>query len=180
MKLYRYSPKKSALLFLAITILVLSMSLAGCGKKAPQESASTCPYTSLTWDATVEDMIALEGEDYETYDSIYKGMTYTYPKEYLGHTGMIKYMYDADGRLCNMSWSYTGETADDLKAVYDGVCQDATTLYGEGETDDGVGNLCKMWVETEETIMANAVITDDTKVMQIAYMRADVSKQNNS
>lgn len=165
----------------AIILFVFPLlMLQGCGKEAPSTTLeSTCAFSSLTWDATTEDMIAEEGDDYETYDSIYKGLTYTYPKDYQGHTGMIKYMYDADGRLCNMSWAYTGTSAEELQEVYQGLCDEIAKEHGDGTTEDGVGNLCRMWVLKNETVMANAVITDDTKVMQIAYMRADVSKQKN-
>lgn len=158
----------------AVMIAVLSFLISGCAAEA---APINCPYTKLSWEATADDMIALEGEAYETYDSIYKGITYTYPKEYLGNTGMIKYMYDDAGRLCNVSWSYTGEDEDEVMAVYKSVVEDMTKLHGESINDDGVGNYCESWVSDGGTVMANAVITNDTKVMQIAYMSADVSRQ---
>ena len=163
-----------------LTALMLLFSLMGCGKTAAvEETTSGCPFSTLTWDATVDDMTLLEGEKYETYDSIYHGLTYTYQKDFLGYTGMVKYMYDADGRLCNMSWAYTGTDAEDVAKVYEDVCADAATRFGEGIADDGVGNRGQTWVTKAETIMVNAVMTNDTNVMQIAFMRADVSKQNN-
>ena len=168
---------RNKLLVLGLTTSVILGSFTACGKDS--SVVSDCPFSSLSWDATVEDMTDLEGQDYETYDSIYQGITYTYPKEYLGQKGMIKYMYDDKEQLCNISWSYTGSAEDEVMGIYSSVCDQAKDKYGEGNTDDGIGNYCQMWVETNETIMANAVITDDTKVMQIAYMRASVSKQDN-
>ena len=50
-------------------------------------------------------------------------------------------------------------------------------LHGESRNEDGVGNYCEIWSSNGGTVMANAVITNDTKVMQIAYMSAEVSKQ---
>ena len=141
-------------------------------------SAETgCPFSDLTWASTTDDMIAAEGDDHESYDSIYKGMTYTYPKTYLENEGIIKYMFDGDGKLCNISWSYAGETADDVLKVYRVVCDDTEKLHGEGTDDNGVGNYCRMWKREEGTIMVNAVITNDSTVMQIAYMSAEVSHQ---
>ena len=154
---------------------VLSFS-TGCGSSSAKMN---CPYTDLSWNASVDDMTASEGANYETYDSIYQGTTYTYDKSYLEHDGMIKYMYDDAGKLCNVSWAYTGSDEDDVMNVYNSICDEMAAAYGEGTVDDGVGNYCHMWVLENETIMANAVITDDTKVMQIAFMSADVSKQNN-
>ena len=152
---------------------VLSFS-TGCGSSSAKMN---CPYTDLSWNASVDDMTASEGANYETYDSIYKGMTYTYPKTYLDKEGIIKYMYDAEGNLCNISWSYAGDTADDVLKVFRAVCDDTEDLHGEGTDDNGVGNYCMVWKREEGTIMVNAVITNDTRVMQVAYMSADVSHQ---
>ena len=158
-------------------ILLASCALlTGCGSKA---ASLNCPYTTLSWEDRVDDMTALEGANYETYDSIYQGTTYTYAKDFLDYGGTIKYMYDEEGTLCNVSWAYTGTSEDDVMDVYNAVCSEMSDRFGEGTVDDGVGNLCEMWVLENETVMANAVITDDTKVMQVAFMSASVSKQNN-
>lgn len=158
-----------------IIALAVSLSIfAGCGSTS---STINCPFTNISWEATTDDMIELEGNEYDTYDSIYKGLTYTYPKEYLGKGGMIKYMYDGNGKLCNVSWSYTGADEEELMGVYNAVVEDMRKLHGESKNDDGVGNYCETWITDDGTIMANAVITNDTKVMQIAYMSAEVSKQ---
>ena len=158
---------------LAIPVISLLL-ICGCGKSA---SKINCPFTDMSWEATPDDMIALEGNEYDTYDSIYKGLTYTYPKDYLGNAGMIKYMYDGSGKLCNVSWSYTGEDEESVMNVYNAVVEEMKKLHGESKNDDGVGNYCEMWVSDGGTVMANAVVTNDAKVMQIAYMSAEVSKQ---
>ena len=164
----------SSYVALSLSFVILLFVLTGCSSGGKDIG---CPFTELSWDASYEDMIGLEGEEYETYDSIYKGLTYTYPKEYLGKPGMIKYMYDADGKLCNVSWAYTGNDAEEVLTVYRAVCDDTVERHGQSTSDDGIGNYCEMWVSEGGTVMANAVITNDTTVMQIAYMSADVSKQ---
>ena len=40
--------------------------LAGCGSKTAKIN---CPFTDLSWEATTDEMIALEGNEYDTYDS---------------------------------------------------------------------------------------------------------------
>lgn len=162
---------KIILILLAFTV----MTISGCSRG---KASINCPFTELTWDCTTDDMMTAEGMEYDTYDSIYNGTTYTYEKEYLGNTGMVKYMYDDKGSLCNVSWSYTGDDADDVMSVYRAVCDEMNRLHGDGKNDDGIGNFCEMWISDGGTVMANAVVTDDTKVMQIAYMSADVSKQS--
>lgn len=161
--------------YLITILLAASMAAAvGCSQS---KSSINCPFTGLSWESTTDEMIALEGDDYETYDSIYKGLTYTYPKEYLGNNGMIKYMYDDKGTLCNVSWSYQSDDEEDVKAVYDSICGEMNKLHGDSRNDDGIGNYCEIWSSNGGTVMANAVITNDAKVMQIAYMSAQVSKQ---
>ena len=158
-----------------LPLLVFSvMVTGGCAQK---NSAINCPFTKLSWESSAEEMISLEGEGYDTYDSIYKGTTYTYPRDHLGKTGMIKYMYDDSGKLCNVSWSYTGKDSDDVMEVYRSVVEEMKDLHGDSRNDDGVGNYCEMWTSDGGTVMANAVVTNDTFVMQIAYMSPEVSKQ---
>ena len=164
------SKKALILLISALSITLISACLGG-------KVQINCPFTELTWDTTEEEMKDLEGEKFESYDSIYKGTTYTYPRTYLETEGIVKYMYDDKGKLCNVSWSYTGDDETSLMNVYNAVVDDMTKLHGESKNDDGVGNYCEMWITDNGTVMANAVITNDTKVMQIAYMNEDVSKQ---
>ena len=158
----------------ALAALISVIILAGCSGRG---AAIGCPFTELGWETTEEEMKKTEAGLIETYDSIYKGTTYTYPRQYLGTDGVIKYMYDDRGKLCNVSWSYTGDSADQVMEVYRAVCDDTEKLFGSGEDDDGVGNYCRMWLTDSGTVMANAVITNDVTVMQIAYMSAEVSKQ---
>ena len=165
---------KKSITVTLFTLLVIVTALAGCSSKSAKIN---CPFTDLSWEDAVEEMIALEGDGYDTYDSIYHGLTYTYPKEYLGKGGMIKYMYDDTGRLCNVSWSYTGVDAEELMTVYHAVVDEMTKLHGKSKNDDGVGNFGETWITDKGTVMANAVVTNDTKVMQIAYMSPEVSKQ---
>ncbi len=166
--------KQRILRLLFAAAITASIALTGCGG---QKVAAISPFTELSWDASVDDMVKAEGDQYETYDSIYQGTTYTYSKTYLEKDGMIKYMYDGDGKLCNVSWSYTGDTPDSVMTVYRDVCKDTEKIHGKSTSDDGVGNYGQVWNTAGGTVMANAVITNDVRVMQIAYMSEAVSKQ---
>ncbi|MCR5733411.1 MAG: hypothetical protein K6G22_02285 [Lachnospiraceae bacterium] len=158
---------------LIICLLTTGLLFVGC---AEDKASLNCPFTELSWEATLKDMTDIEGELYETYPSIYQGTTYTYQKDYLNNNGIIKYMYDDKDKLCNVSWSYAGENADSVAAVYRAVCDDTEKIFGSGKDDDGVGNYCRVWVTDCGTVMANAVMTNDTNVFQIAYMSPEVSK----
>ena len=69
-------------------IIVLAITaLTGC-KKQPQAVKS--PFTEMTWENSVEDVIAEEGDDYTTYESIYNGTTYEFAKNYLDQDGTVK------------------------------------------------------------------------------------------
>ena len=161
---------------LAMIILVLLLAQTGCISEK-FKSETVCPFSALTFESTVNDMIQAEGVSYETYDSIYKGITYTYAKDYLGYPGDIKYMFDGEGNLCNISWAYTTGDADSVVEVYEAVLKDTENIRGEGTKDDGIGNYCTMWKGDAGSVVLSGVLTSDVTVMQIAYMSPEVSKQ---
>ena len=82
---------KSTILFLLLTSMILS--LCGCSSSSKQVA---CPFTENTWESTLEEIQASEGELLESYPSTYNGTTYVYNKEYLGLSGRIKYMFDSE------------------------------------------------------------------------------------
>lgn len=92
--------KTRRLLCLLLALILLVPALSGCQKKAKQPE---CPFTSIKWGDTLDDVIALEGTSNDTYDSIYKGTTYTYAKEYDGLKGTVKYMFDDHEKLVAMA-----------------------------------------------------------------------------
>ena len=116
--------KLFTLLFALVFCIVFTW---GCGKKAAE-----CPFTTITWEHTLEDIQELEGSDGETYDStVYGGPVYSYPKEYDGLKGTIKYSFDENDRLVNMAWMYETDDSDDLLAVYDQIHKEAEDMLGK-------------------------------------------------
>ena len=170
--MYPRAKRFALIMLLSITM----MAQTGCISEQ-SKSETVCPFSALSFESGVDDMILTEGNGYETYDSIYQGITYTYPKEYLGYPGDIKYMYDGEGKLCNISWAYTTGDADSVKEVYEAVLKDTENIRGEGTEDDGIGNYCTMWKGEEGSVVLSGVLTSDVTVMQIAYMSPEVSKQ---
>lgn len=102
--------KRLTCLFFVLTLIVTSM--AGCQKKVSQ---AECPFTTIRWGATLEDIVTLEGESTETYASSYKGTTYTYQKEFNDLDGIVKYMFDDKEKLVGMAWTYVSDDAEDIK-----------------------------------------------------------------
>ena len=102
--------------FIASFLLLTSFIFSLCGCSSPQKQV-TCPFTEITWENTLEDVQALEGELLDSYYSSYKGTTYVYEKEYLGLSGTIKYMFDDKENLKSMAWLYLPESDEDLEEV---------------------------------------------------------------
>ena len=164
------SCKRFFILFLCI---MATGMLSSCGKK---EDALDCPFTELGWEAAAEDVIAKEGEDYSTYDSIYGGLCYTYPREYKGHAGTVKYMFDGEGRLVNIAWTYSAESPEDLAAVYDEINLAATEAYGDNsQSADGVGNYGNVWHLEGGDIILTSMTTSELSVLQYAYLHPLIS-----
>ncbi len=156
-------------------VLVCLLVLAGCGQNA---SSFDCPYTTLNWDTTAEELISVEGSNYETYDSMYKGLTYTYDKEYLGLNGTVKYMFDSGNKLVNVAWTYTSENDTDIQdsylAVYNALCD---IRGSESENADGVNTYGEIWRdEVKGNVVLSGVLTSDSKMIQCSFMSPEVSK----
>ena len=112
-----------------------------------------------------------EGTDHETYDSVYGGITYTYPKEYAGVSGTIKYMYDADEKLASIAWAYGSDDADELRGLYETIHSDLVAAHGDSgyNTEKGT-NYGDVWYLEDGNIIISAMITDSQKALQYAYI----------
>lgn len=164
-------PYKNMKLHLYKTILVVliifTFLLSGCCTVEPID----CPLTDLGWEITSEELIASEGEALSTYDSIYGGLTYTYESSYMNRTGIIKYMYDGDGILMSVGWTYSSDDADELKALYDEIHEQLVAEYGEsGYTTNEETNYGDVWKLKEGHIIISVVLIDTNKALQISYV----------
>lgn len=182
------------LICLLLTLTLVITVFTGCGKKA---ETAECPFTTIKWGDTLDDITDLEGDYLETYDSAYKGTTYTYAKEYDGYSGIIKYMFDDKDKLVGMAWTYTAEEADNVTAVYDKLHAEAVEALGEsGYSEDMDKNglnsklqqnqdtlnasgmstpLADVWYLKGGNVTLNAVLTNDVKAVQYTFLHPDVS-----
>ena len=165
-------------IFLFFILTVFAACLAGCQKKA-----AACPFTTITWEDTLEDITALEGEPDETYDSVYDGTTYTFSKEYNGLKGTVKYMFDDREKLVSMSWLYETDDSDDLAEVYDKPHGEAEEMLGESGFQfhsDQFADLASpndVWYLESGNVILSTVDTSELKVLQYTFKHPDVSEE---
>ncbi len=164
--------------FLFVLILFTAFT-TGCQKKGME-----CPFTTITWENTLEDITALEGSDAKTYDSIYDGITYTFPKEYKGLDGTIKYMFDEENRLVSMSWMYEAKSSDELIEVYEQIHGEAEDRLGKSDfqyNSEQFADLASpgdVWYLKTGNVILSTVDTSDAKLLQYTFLHPDVSEEN--
>lgn len=169
-----------SLLSVIIAFTFVATALTGCSfdKNSSSKKSLGLPFTKLTWDNSYDDMVALEGKSTATYDSIYKGTTYTYPKKYLGLDGTINYMYDDANKLMCVAWSYSATSADDLKSTYKKIHDQLKNSYGaSGYNTSNQTNYGDVWYRDEGDIILSAATTNSIKALQYAYLNPVVSNK---
>ncbi len=129
-----------------------------------------CPFTSASWSDTPEKVIELEGTEYKSYDSVYNGLTYTFPKKYVDVDGTIKYMFDDKDEIKSIAWAYSTDNIEDLDKVYDTIKTDLVSKYGESDyTPDVNSNHGDVWYLEGTSVILSALTTDSQKVLQYSY-----------
>lgn len=173
-------PRKITLLLPILTLFLLAASAAGCGKKE-----AACPFTTVTWDQTLEDIMELEGSESETYDStVYGGPVYSFPKEYHGLDGTVKYIFDGEDRLVSLAWMYEAEDSEDLKKAYDQIHSEAEDMLGKSGfkyNSDKFAELTSpgdVWYLETGNVILNSVDAADAKILQYSFLHPDVSDPN--
>ena len=194
-------------LFFTITVCTLFLFYTtACGGKE-RGPVLECPFTEIGWDATADEVAAAESVSADnasgsaasenvsadnnagnassggnsspsTYDSVYGGVCYTYPKEYNGLMGTIKYMFDAEEKLMCVAWAYGCNDADELFALYESINDSVNEKYGEsGYAADHPGNYGNVWYLTTGDIVLTTMITTENKALQYAYLHPVVSNK---
>lgn len=177
---------KQSTKFIASFLLLTSFIFSLCGCSSPQKQV-TCPFTEITWENTLEDVQALEGELQDSYYSSYKGTTYVYEKEYLGLSGTIKYMFDDEEKLKSIAWLYLPESDEDLEKVYADLVKQTNKLYGEsGFNSDMSTAKGEVWYLEGGNILIGVMSTGVNEAIQYQFFHPEVSSekpvqsQNNS
>lgn len=166
---------KKKILSLCLVAALTASLFAGCGSKG-SDSQPDCPFSELKWSSSVKDMEKIEGSDYETYDSVYGGMTYTYPKEFKGSAGTVKYMFDDKKQLAGIAWAYGSEDTDELYGLYEDIHSDLVDTYGDsGYNTDKETNYGDVWYREDGNIIISTMVTDSQKALQFAYVSPEQS-----
>lgn len=162
-------------------VLVIVVGLLGaCGKKADAAADAVAPFSEAAWDSSINDVESseekAEGET-ASYKSIYGGTTYSYPKEYLGREGTIKYMFDDKDALMCIAWAYGSDSEDELYTLYDEINQSVNDVHGESgyQADSNVSNYGNVWYLESGDIILSTMVTADNKALQYAYLNPAVS-----
>ena len=156
---------------------LLIWTATACGS-SKQASEPCCPFTTLGWDSTINNVISVEGNDFSTYDSVYGGTCYTFPKEYEGRQGTVKYMFDGEDRLMCVAWTYGCDDADELLTLYETIDAYTNSSFGESNYNaDHPGNYGNVWYREKGDIILSTMITTETKALQYAFLHPLVSNQ---
>ena len=160
-----------------VCLLLTAAALSGCGAS---EDGADCPFSALRWGSSLSDVVAEEGEERGSYDSVYGGVCYTYPKEFEGHAGTVKYMFDADEKLVSAAWTYGTDSEEELLALYDAIYASVSGSYGEsGYSSEHQTNYGGVWYRDEGDIILSVMITSENKALQYAYLSPAVSDSAN-
>lgn len=162
--------KKGYLLF----ALLITVTFCSCAASdAPRE---ICDFSDAAWETTTEELFALEGTEYSTYDSVYGGICYTYPKTYHNHPGTVKYMYDDKNQLMCIAWTYSAENDDDLQQLYHELEIKTIEENGDGSRNtEGQNNYGNVWHLESGNIILSTMATSEMKALQYAYLNPDIS-----
>ena len=161
--------------FLLFALLTIT---AGC-----QQKKVKCPFTTITWGDSLEDITALEGGYTEAYDSLYDGTTYVFPKTYDGLEGSVKYSFNAEEKLVALSWMYTAKDSKDLEEAYDKLHSEAEDMLGESGFQfhsDKFSDLASpgdVWYLKEVNVLINTVATEEIQILQYTFLHPDVSEE---
>ncbi len=166
--------KNKQILCILFALLAL-LSLTGCGSRG-STTLPDCPFSDLKWASSVKDMEKIEGKEHETYDSVYGGTTYTYPKEYEGVTGTVKYMFDDKNRLACIAWAYSSENTDELYRLYEKIHGDMEAVHGDsGYNTNKATNYGDVWYLDEGNIIISTMVTESQKALQFAFLSPEQS-----
>lgn len=167
--------QKRFLLLCICSLLIVTAVSCGYSKETP---SPVSPFTEIGWEDTSADVIDLEGDNFTTYDSVYGGTCYTFPKEFEGCQGSVKYMFDDKERLMCIAWAYGCQSDEELLALYETINTSLNDTYGEsGYSADHPGNYGNVWYLDSGDIVLTTMITTDNKALQYAYLHPLVSRQ---
>ncbi|MDO5444831.1 MAG: hypothetical protein Q4F31_04330 [Eubacteriales bacterium] len=160
---------------ITVFILFFALLFSACGVQRSEETG--CPFSSVLWDTDAEKLISIEGESDEIYASVYGGDTLTYSKDYLGHSGTLKYMFSEDGRLASIAWAYVTEDAKDLVALYKEIDEFEISKNGKSQfSPENSTSYGDVWYLKDRDVLISTIFGTDSCGLQYAYIHHDFSK----
>ena len=166
------SNKKSKKLICIFAILtVIAGTMSGCANQ------TQIPFSDCKWTWTVENVTKAEGKPKEVYDSVYGGDTYTYDKKFMKYDGTIKYMFDENGSLASVAWSYVDEDEDNVMQFYKYLQNAEKRKHGKSEfsntNDTAYGDV---WHLDDCTVIITTLTVNGNSGLQYAYINKGYSK----
>lgn len=163
---------RKAVLFLMMVLA--AVSLIACGK----QEVFACPFSDADWSLTAETLVEKEGEPGEIYASVYGGDTYTYPREYLGRSGTVKYMFSSDGHLASIAWAWVGESREELQNLFNEIDAAETALHGKSQfSAENPTSFGDVWYLKSGDILISTISGQSSSGLQYAYISRDYSKR---
>lgn len=94
------------------------------------DSQSPFIFSDATWNSTIEDVIALEGEIVEEYEATSNRYCYVFNKSFNNLDGIIRYFFSSDG-LQQVTFVYDATDVDTVNSIYNVLKTSLTAEYGE-------------------------------------------------
>ncbi len=165
--------KKVVCLLLAILML---LSLSACS--TAQNALPTVPFSDADWLWSLDELQNHLGLPESTYLSVYGGNTYTYPLNYMGREGTIKYMFSENGKLASIAWAYITEDASDLKVLYTAIDNDEISRHGKsGFSSQNRTSYGDVWYLPVCDILISTIFSNESCGLQYAYILHEFSKR---
>ena len=154
-----------------LTITIVSTAFMACGG----EKSADIPFTTLGFESTHVEMTEELGEPIEEKPSVF-GTAYSYPCEYKDQEGVVQYIFDEDGKMTSVRWSYACEEGDDITNLYTDIHKQLENKYGETkESTESVTNLSDIWRLDTGNIEVAAIVSSDLNVIMYTYLSPENS-----
>ena len=160
----------------AFILAAASFILCACSRVSGPVDAPFAP--GISWDLDSARLEAVWGKCDAPYTSIYNGLTYSYPCEYLGRDGTVKFMFSDKGRLASVAWTFLTDSEEELNSVYTEVENAEKEKNGAGNVSESSGAVGNVWYTKDKDILLTSVGVNGSYGFQYSYISRDFSKRN--
>ncbi len=162
---------KKRIALIALTALVLT----ACGKET---SSVDIPFSTLSFNSTIEDMTEAFGEA-ENTDKSYIGTSYCYSSAYMDKDSEVRYSFDEDDKMGSITWLYESADGEEIKEVYNDIHKELEETYGQsGENTNDATQMADIWRLPEGNVTLVAVVSSDYNGIMYTYLSPEHSTSN--